>query len=210
MSNHETREAWLAAAVRILTNDFEALGHKVPTVRVAVGWPHGGSKNTIGQCFPGVLAEDGIGQIFVSPMVGDAVRVLDILAHELVHAINHAAGDNGHGKAFAAIAKPFGLTGKMTATVAGDDLKARLENIANALGHFPHSALMTSKFSVNGPLNPLDPKEGGETTPTRSGKRITLVCDEHSDYKVFISKTNLETWGAPACPICTETMTVGA
>lgn len=204
MSNHETREAWLAAAVRILSNDFKALGHEVPQVRVAVGWPHGGSKNTIGQCFPGVLAEDGIGQIFVSPMIGDAVRVLDILAHELVHAINHAAGHTGHGKEFAAIAKPFGLEGKMTATVASDDLKHRLENVANALGAFPHSALMTSKFSVNGPLNPLDPKSPAPAP--RSGRYIKLVCAEGYGFTARVSRSNLNEFGNPVCPCHNEEM----
>src|SRR5690606_38637603 len=100
------------------------------TVKVSVGWPGGpGRKNcVIGQCWAPAAAADGVSHVFISPVLDDAVRVLDVLAHELVHAINFAEGDNcGHRGRFAKIAKGIGLTGKMTATVAGEELAERLQ-----------------------------------------------------------------------------------
>lgn len=186
MTNHTTRESWLTAAVELLSNDlFAPHGFTVPTVRVSVGWPHRGQASTIGQCFPGHMAADKVGQIFISPKLGDDLRVLDVLAHEMVHAINHAEGKNGHGKDFSVIAKKIGLTGKMTATVAGDDLQVALAVISAQLGPYPHSALIAS----NAPQG-----------PSRSGKAIKLECSNGDDYIVSISKSRLENLGAPKCP----------
>ncbi|AYN57022.1 SprT-like protease [Microbacterium phage Vitas] len=193
MTNHTTREAWLHAAVAELNVLFQREGYDVPDVKVSVGWPHGGRKNTIGQCFPGGLAGDGIGQVFISPILDDAVRILDVLLHELVHAINHTKGENGHGKPFSTIAKKVGLTGKMTATVASDELKVELEAIAQSLGTFPHSALGS-------------PVAG--STKSRSGKSIKLACAHGEDFVVSISKARLESFGAPQCPCHDDSMEV--
>jgi hypothetical protein len=48
---------------------------------------------------------------------------------------NHAAGT------FGKLARGIGLEGKLTATHAGEALKARLNAIADALGEYPHAAL---------------------------------------------------------------------
>ncbi|AXH47341.1 SprT-like protease [Microbacterium phage Eden] len=187
---HTNRESWLNAAVSELSVLFKNEGYDVPDVRVSVGWPHGGRKNTIGQCFPGGLASDGIGQVFISPILDDAVRILDVLLHELVHAINHAEGKNGHGKDFKTIAVKMGLTGKMTATEAGPELKSTLTELASTLGTFPHAAL--------GPAS--------KATKSRSGKSIKLECAAGEDFIVSISKSRLEMHGAPKCPCHDETM----
>ena len=49
----------------------------------------------------------------------DSARVADILLHEIIHTLCPQAGHRG---AFRYIAQHMGLEGKMTATVAGDDL----------------------------------------------------------------------------------------
>lgn len=180
-----TREAWLTEAVRHLTEDFKGLGHDVPEVRVSMGWPHGGRPSTIGQCFPGAMASDGIGHIFISPMLSEPAHILAVLLHELVHAVNHVDGNSGHGKEFAAIAKPLGLTGKMTATVAGEHLQTKLEELAIILGEFPHAALTPSASSAGS---------------TRSGKLVKVVCAEGDDFVVSMAKTRLANYGAPICP----------
>lgn len=190
MSNHTTREAWLNQAVAELDTLFVNEGHDLPDVRVSIGWPHGGRANTIGQCFPPTMAADEVAQVFISPVLADPVRILDVLLHELVHAVNHAAGDHGHGKCFSAIAKPLGLTGKMTATEAGPELREKLVAIAATLGDFPHAALTpTAKLAKS-----------------RSGKSIKLECAAGEDFVVSISKTRLEMHGAPKCPCHDETM----
>jgi hypothetical protein len=193
MSNHTTREAWLLAAVSELAVIFQREGYDVPDVRVSIGWPHGGRKSTIGQCFPGGLASDGVGQVFISPVLDEPVRILDVLLHELVHAINHVEGKNGHGKDFKKIAVAMGLTGKMTATVASPELTATLTEVAETLGAFPHAS-----------LGALD--KG--TTKSRSGKTIKLECAAGEDYVVSISKSRLELHGTPKCPCHDEPMEV--
>ena len=192
MNNNMTRELWLNKAVAELAVLFKNEGYDVPDVRVSVGWPHGGRKNTIGQCFPGNLAGDGVGQVFISPVLDDAVRILDVLLHELVHAINHAEGKNGHGKDFKTIAVKMGLTGKMTATVPTDALKETLTTLAGELGTFPHAALGAAPAA----------------TKSRSGKSIKLGCAAGDDFLVSISKARLEAYGAPSCPCHGETMEV--
>lgn len=183
MSNHTTRESWLTAAVVELRVLFEREGYEVPEVHVSVGWPHGGRASTIGQCFAGSASEDGVGHIFISPVLKDPVRVLDVLLHELVHAVNHANDERGHGKPFKTIAVKLGLTGKMTATVAGEALKAELTEVAGRLGAFPHAA-----------LTPV------AKAKSRSGKSIKLQCTWGDDFVVSISKARLSAYGPAKCP----------
>jgi hypothetical protein len=189
---HETREAWLVAAIAALAPMFTELGHDVPAVRVSVGFPggRGNRASVIGQCWHGTAAEDGVGQIFVSHVLGDAVRVLDVLAHEMVHAVNHAAGETGHGRPFAKIAKALGLEGKMTATVAGEALKAKLGEIAAEMGEYPHAALTTAVASVK--------KQGT--------RQLKVECPSGSGYKVRMTRQWLDEVGAPICPCHNETM----
>ncbi len=192
-----TREEWLVAAVRALDAFFVEVGETLPVVRVSVGWPGGrGRKDSvIGQCWPGAASTDGVGQVFVSPVLDDASRVLDVLAHELVHAVNHANGENGHGKAFGKIARAIGLEGKMTATVASEALKARLDALTGDLGAYPHAALSTAA--------------NGEDAPKKQGTRMLKVeCAGGSGYVVRMTRKWIEEVGTPSCPCHSEAMEV--
>lgn len=141
-TKYPTREQWLQAAVADLRNLLDQQGHTVPRVHVSVGFPGGGNRKTrIAECWMPASSADGIGHIFISPILTGDVLVLGSLAHELVHAVNHSRGETGHGKCFADIAKPLGLVGKMTETVAGAELAAKLEAIGAALGEYPHPRL---------------------------------------------------------------------
>lgn len=142
----ETREAYLLrAADWMRENLFAPVGVTVPPVRVSTGFPggRGGNKQTaIGQCWNAKASADGLAQVFISPILSDTARVLDVLAHELIHA---AHPDAKHGKVFKRTALAIGLEGKMTATVAGPDLAKRLNAVAcpenGALGQYPHAEL---------------------------------------------------------------------
>lgn len=138
---HGTREAWLQAAVERLRPIFAAQGHAVPPVRVSIGWPGSGQRSTvIGECWGSRSSADGVAQIFLVPSLGDPIRVLDVLAHELVHAVDDCR--HGHGKEFRRIALSVGLKGpSMRDASAGEALKAKLQAIAAELGEFPHAAL---------------------------------------------------------------------
>lgn len=189
-----TREEWLVAAVEALRPLFSALTDEtLPAVRVSVGWPGGnGRKNSvIGQCWSTKVAADSVSQLFISPVLDDAVRVLDVLSHELIHAIDDC--ESGHKGRFAKIAKALGLTGKMTATVAGDELKAQLEEIAAELGEYPHAAL-------------VNPGAGAEGPKKQSTRMMKVECAEGSGYKARMTRQWLEEFGAPICPCHNEVM----
>lgn len=138
---HGTREAWLIAACRPLGEIVREAGAACPPVAVSIGFPRGrgGASTKIGQCWAGSVCADGRPAIFVSPILDDPVRILDVLLHELIHA---AVGlEHGHRGRFAAVAKACGLIGKPSATTAGEGLKLRLNAIADALRPLPHAAL---------------------------------------------------------------------
>jgi hypothetical protein len=190
----QTREEWLVAAVAALAPLFSALtDEKIPAVRVSVGWPGGGGRknSVIGQCWSTKVAADKVSQVFISPVLDDAVRVLDVLAHELIHAIDDC--ESGHKGRFAKIAKALGLTGKMTATVAGDALKAELEAIAAELGEYPHSAISSGA-------------QGADSPKKQTTRMLKTECAQGSGYKVRITRQWLEEFGAPICPCHEERM----
>jgi len=69
----------------------------------------------------------------------DSCRVADILLHEMIHTCAPRAG---HGGAFKAMAHTLGLTGKMTATVATEELREAIWNqVVSVLGKYPHAAV---------------------------------------------------------------------
>lgn len=187
-----TREEWLVAAVGALTPLFEEVGETVPAMRVSVGWPGGrGQKNNvIGQAWARQAAADGVAQVFISPVLDDAVRVLDVLVHEMVHVVD--GNESGHRGRFARIAKAVGLEGKMTATVAGEALKERLgEIIEDTLGAYPHAAL----------------RSGEEGAPKKQTTRMLKVeCSEGSGYIVRMTRKWIDEVGLPLCPCHREEM----
>lgn len=182
---HKTREEWLNAAVDKLREGIFGKEHPVPEVRVSVGWPggRGPKQNTIGQCWHPEQSADGIGQIFISPVLSAPVEVLETLVHELVHAINHKNGDNGHRAPFKRIAEPVGLEGEMTSTHAGEELAAKLEEIGDQLGKYPHAA-----------INLADKPKVQKTY------MLKFVSPEEPDFFVRMTASKLEEYGAPRDP----------
>lgn len=194
-----TREEWLMRAIEEMRTIFAEVGESIPPVAVSVGWPGGGSRNTrIGECWAASAATNHKAQIFISPMIEDAIEVLAVLAHELVHAIDDC--QSGHRGRFAKIAKGIGLEGKMTATVAGAALKARLEGVAATLGDYPHGAIRLATARVT--------KPGEETTteirtsgPKKQTTRMLKVeCAQGSGYVVRMTRKWIEEVGTPICP----------
>lgn len=140
----DTREAWLQRGATVIASRiFAAAGIEVPVVKTSCSWPGGGSaRKRIGECWARRMSEAGVNEIFISPVIADPVQALDILTHELVHASDDCA--SGHGGEFVRRARKVGLEGKPTATVAGAALRAKLVEIADALGPYPHATLNLS------------------------------------------------------------------
>lgn len=138
-----TREEWLVrAGVELSDLIHDATRATVPQYHVSVGFPKGGSgrHRAIGQCWSGVQSADGKAHLFVCPTLGDAVKVLDVLLHEIIHAT--VGTKHGHKGEFVTMAKACGLVKPWTATTPCEDLKARLNTLAEKLGPYPHAVLV--------------------------------------------------------------------
>lgn len=183
------REDWLHQVAKELEADLNTAGGALPKkLRITCGWPSRGAfasrSRRIGECWL-AGSEDGHIEVFVSPAISDGVEVAAVLAHELVH----ASGIKGHGVPFKRIAVALGLEGKMTATVAGEGLKARLNDIVARIGAYPHSKLDKSA-----------------SPHKKDGTRlIKVVCPSPGcGYTIRVTQKWIEV-GYPTCP-CGEVM----
>ena len=154
MSKHLTREGWLLAAVESLRPLFKQHGHAVPTdIQVSCGFASTGLRSHhIGQCWSRKSSGNGTNQIFISPVLHDAVEVLDTLTHELVHAVDDC--QHKHGKEFKKIALSLGMKGPMRSADAGPELRQKLQALARTLGPYPHGPLKVSHRKVSHPPRP--------------------------------------------------------
>ena len=136
----KTREEWLSLFVKYMRPVFDAADAPLPEkIRISCAFPVRTTK-AIGQILSHRLSADGTREIFISPILSEPARVCDVVIHELVHAA--LPEGSGHGPKFRRLALKLGLTGKMTATIAGDKLAAWLESIIPVfLGTYPHSKI---------------------------------------------------------------------
>jgi hypothetical protein len=144
------REQWLDAAAQEMKSWLLECkdSDDYPDPLISVGFPKGSrGRNTsraIGQCWDKSTSGDKQrAHIFIIPTLTDHETVLATLLHELVHAC--VGNQCGHRGPFKSVAVEVGLTGKMTATVASDALKPRLESIVQKLGDYPHPGLEQPK-----------------------------------------------------------------
>lgn len=145
----KTREQWLNAALPELQSRVFGSEYIIPEkVKVSCGFPKAGGKSykAIGQCWSPKASAESNHEIFISPTISESTRVLDILCHELVHAI--VGTEAGHKGPFRKCAKAIGLTGKMTATTAGPELHQTLCAIVSDIGIYPHAALTPPESGI--------------------------------------------------------------
>ena len=178
-SNNLTREEWLQIAVDKVTPIFNEKGYQVPKVKVSCGFASTGHKHHIGQCWAKCTSEADINEIFISPGLDDPVRILDVLIHELVHAVDDCK--SSHGAEFKKIALAVGLEGKMRQAAAGEKLKDRLTEIASKLAKYPHIKLT---FNMN--------KRAYKPGP----RAKCAICG----YQISVPKKWLH-YGPPKCPL---------
>lgn len=191
------REQWLQEGLTQLLPLFSkrriTLKYKIPTnIKVSCGWPVtnplGLKRRTLGECWPIEASKGKLFEIFITPMLSDSVKVLDVLTHEIVHTI--VPPKSKHGPLFKEVALEIGLTGKMTSTVAGPLLTKELERVAGILGKYPHQE-----------MNPFTKEK-----KTRPHPFTTLVCT-NCEYRIKVHNKYLEL-GYPTCP-CGEEFTEG-
>jgi hypothetical protein len=138
----KTREEWLNRFTELARAEFKKAGHPLPKkVRCSVGFPSKGRRSSvIGECWQASASGDKVSEIFIRPSLqSDTSRIADVLTHELCHAA--LPEGEGHGKLFKWLATSLGLTGKMTATVAGPAWHAWADPIIKQLGKFPAAKL---------------------------------------------------------------------
>lgn len=198
---HTTREGWLIEAMQLLDDKFfKGNGYTLPEkLAISCGFPRGSAK-AIGQCWSPKVAKDGTIHIFICPTQGDAMRVLDITLHEMIHA---AVGlKEGHKGKFKSLAREFGLEGKLTATFVtpGSELHAKLATINTVLGPYPHDPLQGRKPAKEGKGG--DEGDGdGEGDESKKRKPWPIYVSKRCpDYKVQIRPALVEEHGAPKDP----------
>ena len=190
--NDETRERWLRHAVSLLIPLLEQAGAanlRTRQIAVSVGFPSKSVRVRIGECWPGTASTGGqTNHMFISPLMDDAVKVLGVLAHELIHADdNGASHHNGH---FRRVAKALGLTGKMTSTEVGPELEVILKDMIGELGPYPHVRLNLGTL---------------ESRPKQATRMKKLMCPMDG-YIVRTTQSCIDK-GLPSCP-CGATMRV--
>ncbi len=198
----ENREAWLNFVAQKMAPMFAALNAPLPPrIRIAIGFLSSGNRGKrIGECWDNICSEDGHFEIFIKPTLVETPeampsRIADILAHELTHA---AVGiPAGHRQEFRRVAIGLGLTGKMTATVAGPEFLRRIAPILAEAGPLPHARIDPSRSRDPGE----DGKDGPLTTSPKKQVNRHIKCScKTCGYSARTSKKWLECLGPPFCP----------
>jgi hypothetical protein len=173
------RAQWLEAGVEALRARFAGVGYVIPEkVRVSIGWPkRAASCGAIGECWATEASSDRHSELFVSPELIDGTRILDVLAHELVHATVGTGA--GHKKPFKRCALAIGLQGPMRATTAGPEFAEWSQTLLKRIGPYPAGYLTDS------------PKQ-----KTRLIKCECSVCG----YIARVSQKWISAAGPPICP----------
>lgn len=194
------REEWLTKLAEEL---IPVLADKGATMegplRLTCGWPARGAlsrkRQRIGECWAPAVSTDGANQIFISPVLVDAVTVAGVVAHEMIH----AAGKRNHQRGFAVLAEKIGLEGPATATVPGPAFIETVTPILERLGAYPHAA--------------MNPSINVKKQTTRLLKVVCPAPENHEgafedgslDYIVRMSAKVYEV-APPKCGICDEDM----
>ena len=198
-NNITTREAWLTLVTDALRLHFAAVGYEVPgPVKASCGFSSygkGSRKRTVlGECWDKRASASESFEIFISPVDDDPCSVAATLAHEIVHAT--VGLEAAHKAPFKRCAVAIGLTGKMTATTAGDAFKAWFEG--QDFPPYPHAK--------------LTPGEGSRGKPqkTRLLKVECKACEQEGEPYLARMSAKAFAKGAPICPIHMAPMTCDA
>ena len=193
------RETYLQAAAVMLQHSVFTNSSILPSeweskkYRLSCGFPLGyrGSRSgkvTIGQAFDPSISADGTAEVFINPILDNPSEVIAVLAHELIHV--YAGIDCGHKGEFKRIARAIGLTGALTATVAGAEMQVKIDEIVNQLGAYPH-----------GKIDPNMRKKQGT-------RLLKLFCG-NCEWTARLSAMQASRLGAESvCPCCGEQSTL--
>jgi len=187
------REQWLTSVGGLLNAQvFQPVGYEASDFRISVGFPIKGGRPTlsgkvsIGECHSPQSSADNKAQVFISPILCDPIKVIETVAHEMVHVI--AGNECGHKGPFKRLAVSIGLTGKMTQTTAGPVLLEKIQAIINEMPEYPH-----------GELTP--------DTANRKGSRLVKIVCPACDNVARQARKTFDTYGL-VCGSCSLTMEI--
>lgn len=176
------REHWLALAVEEVRPLFADAGYKLARVRVSVGWPSTSALSLKaprhGEAWTDEHTPDGVSQLFISPILAEPSAVLGMLMHELGHVV--CGKKAGHRGPYVRYMVALGLVGKPTHATPGDELQAKLDEVAERLGEYPHTAIQTE-------------------SRTKQGTRLLKVMCWECGYTIRVTQTWIDE-GLPTCP----------
>jgi hypothetical protein len=183
------REQYLINASQWLLDEVimpEAAGQIKPLIQVSMAFPKGarGGNKVIGQCWKR-KDDSSPNNIFINPQLNDTIKVLATLAHELIHAVDFAAGHKGE---FARMARAIGLEGKLTATYAGADLTEALADYVKDHGEIPHIAM-----------------DDTQAPPKQKVRNLPWICEDTSGCGFNFRTSNmqgLKLGHSALCPVC--------
>lgn len=176
------REQWLLLAVDALKPIFKKKCQIVlpKNIKCTMSFPLGRSAHKIaGQCLNEKISSGGKIEILINPTVDDPIKIISILAHELIHAWD--GNKNGHKGPFVRVAKDFGFVSPWTQTPETPELSKELKKIVKKLPKFPHDKVNPSK------------REKKQTT-----RMIKLECDQ-CGFICRASHTAIIASGLPTC-----------
>jgi len=181
------RERYLQRATSKFRAAWAKRGITVPAdVQVTCGFPGGGSPTKrIGECWPRSRSASKVNEVMINPTVDVTGMALDILGHELLHAVDDC--QSKHGTAFSRNSRMVGYSGGKHSTSETPEAKKLIAKIAKSLGEYPHGAVKLVK------------KEKKESSGLHG-------CECGCGNKVFATAKKLEDFGFPACGACGEQM----
>ena len=198
-NRYDSREAWLRAATKELRGHFEQAGYPLPErLRFAIALTSSGRnvESQPGETWHSSVSADDTWEIIIRADKSDAVEVLGILVHELVHTVLPI--EAGHGKLYKKAAVAVGLQGAARQASPTPLLTHRLMEIAANLGPLPHARLDIEA----GPRPVPRPVGARKSQKTHMRKAECQGKDEKGEicgYTVRIASKWVE-FGPPGCP----------
>lgn len=186
-----TREEWLLEAGGMIISIIEERAKiEIPKYRVACSFPatgglKGKKSRTRGQCWPASSSKDGHAEIMVSVIEDEPREVIQILAHELIHAGLPKAG---HGKPFQRAAGAIGFRGPWTSSNTVPGFWEWADKVIAALPPYPHKEL-----DARAPVAAKKPQKN---------RQIKCACAAKGcGYVARTSRRWIESLGPPHCPL---------
>ena len=197
-NSFKTREEWLRAYKNAIAALFRQTGvPPVPeNIRLSCGFPSRGAlfKQPITEeCWAAGASGDGTVEVFISPALGDPFVVAGATFRMLLQA---ALGLNTRRREASAAAKAMGLEGRWKQITESDRFKQLIQPVLDALGPYPHAALVVDRETRGGGGGRLSNAPAKQTT-----RLLKCECPADHGYVVRIAKKWIVQDGPPHCPL---------